>query len=302
MIVRDRPSALGLMLAWKGSVVPHILPHILLAGLFAAAVTWVSRHHHLDGIVEYTLLPFTLMGIALSILLSVRNTATYNRWWEARQQWGRMVYEMRSLARAGGIYLSPERRHKLVMRALAHAHLLRGQLRDENVRADLPSSLPVALVDEALGSRNPAAFMLQQAGNVVAEAHRAGDIDSVAAAALDQHLHGLAGIQAASERIAQTPLPFAYTLLAHRTAYVYCYLLPFGLVPGAGWFTPVFTATVAYTFFGLDRLSEQLEFPFGRQANDLPLDAICRVHEISVAEALGEPAPEPLQPEMFQLQ
>lgn len=302
MIVRDRPSALGLMLAWKGSVVPHILPHILLAGLFAVVVTWISRHHYLDGFVEYTLLPFTLMGIALSILLSVRNTATYNRWWEARQQWGRMVYEMRSLARAGGIYLSPERRHKLMMRALAHAHLLRGQLRDENVRADLPSSLPVALVDEALGSRNPAAFMLQQAGNVVAEAHRAGDIDSVAAAALDQHLHGLAGIQAASERIAQTPLPFAYTLLAHRTAYVYCYLLPFGLAPGAGWFTPVFTATVAYTFFGLDRLSEQLEFPFGRQANDLPLDAICRVHEISVAEALGEPAPEPLQPEVFQLQ
>lgn len=302
MIVRDRPGALRLMLAWKGSVVPHILPHILLAGLFATAVTWVSRHRYLDGIVEYTLLPFTLMGIALSILLSVRNTATYNRWWEARQQWGRMVFEMRSLARTGGIYLSPERRRELMMRALAHAHLLRGQLRGESVRADLPASLDPALVDEALGMRNPAAFMLQQAGDVVAEARRAGEIDSVGAAALDGHLHGMAGIQAASERIAQTPLPFAYTLLAHRTAYVYCYLLPFGLVPGAGWFTPVFTAILAYTFFGLDRLSEQLEFPFGREANDLPLDAICRVHEISVAEALGDPAPEPLRPEAFELQ
>ncbi|TLF46063.1 hypothetical protein FEI13_17045 [Halomonas urmiana] len=302
MIVRDRPGALGLMLAWKGSVLPHIFPHILLAGLFATAVTWVSRHHYLDGIVEYTLLPFTLMGIALSILLSVRNTATYNRWWEARQQWGRMVYEMRSLARAGGIYLGPERRRELMMRALAHAHLLRGQLREEEVRADLPASLSAALVDLALGTRNPAAFMLQQAGEVVAEARRAGEIDSVAAAALDRHLHGMAGIQSASERIAQTPLPFAYTLLAHRTAYVYCYLLPFGLVPGAGWFTPVFTAIVAYTFFGLDRLSEQLEFPFGRQTNDLPLDAICRVHEISVAEALGDPAPEPLRPVEFELQ
>ena len=90
--------------------------------------------------------------------------------------------------------------------------------------------------------------MLQQAGDVVAEARRAGEIDSVGAAALDRHLHGMAGIQAASERIGQTPLPFAYTLLAHRTAYVYCYLLPFGLVSGAGWFTPVFTAIVAYTF------------------------------------------------------
>jgi putative membrane protein len=74
------------------------------------------------------------------------------------------------------------------------------------------------------------------------------------------------------------------------------------LVGAAGWFTPVFCAIVAYTFFGLDRLSEQLEFPFGRESNDLPLDAICRIHEISIAEALGETAPELLQPVEFQLQ
>ncbi len=302
MIVRDRPGALRLMLAWRGSVIPHILPHIILTGLFAAAVTWVSRRHYLDGIVDYTLLPFTIMGIALSIFLSVRNTATYDRWWEARKHWGHMVYEMRSLARAGNIYLNPQRRRELLIRSLAHAHLLRGQLRGEDVSADLPESLSGTLAQKASGTRNPADFMLQRAGDVVAEAHKAGDIDSVAAAALDRHLHGLAGIQAASERIANTPLPFAYTLLAHRTAYVYCYMLPFGMVGVAGWFTPIFTAIVAYTFFGLDRLSEQLEFPFGRHTNDLPLDAICRVHEISIAEALGDPAPEPLQPEGYLLQ
>ncbi|QBM17727.1 hypothetical protein MARI_18480 [Marinobacter sp. JH2] len=302
MIVRDRPGALRLMLAWKGSVVPHILPHILLTGLFAAGVTWVSRLHYLDGIVDYSLLPFTIMGIALSIFLSVRNTATYDRWWEARKHWGHMVYEIRSLARAGGIYMKPERRRELLMRSLAHTHLLRGQLRSEDVRLELPSSLSKELVDAALRTQNPAAFMLQKTGEVVAEALQAGELDSIGAAAIDRHLHELAGIQAASERIAHTPLPFAYTLLAHRTAYVYCYMLPFGLVGVAGWFTPVFTAIVAYTFFGLDRLSEQLEFPFGRHANDLPLDAICRTHEISVAEALGEPAPEPLQPVEFQLQ
>ncbi|MBV0932858.1 bestrophin family protein [Marinobacterium weihaiense] len=302
MIVRKRPGALGLMLAWKGSVVPHVLPHILLAGLFACAVTWIARHHYLEGIVEYTLLPFTLLGIALSILLSVRNTATYDRWWEARKQWGQMVYEVRSLARVTGIYLEAEPRRELLQCVLAHAHLLRGQLRGETVRAELPPELPATLVDEALSRRNPAEFMLQQAGRVLAREHQAGRLDSVAAATLDKHLYALSGVQAASERIAHTPLPFAYTLLAHRTAYIYCYLLPFGLVGAAGWFTPVFTAIVAYTFFGLDRLSEQLEFPFGRAANDLPLDAICRIHDISVAEALGQPAPELLQPVEFQLQ
>ncbi|SIS42055.1 bestrophin family protein [Neptunomonas antarctica] len=302
MIVRKRPSALGLLLAWKGSVIPHIFRHILLAGLFACAVTWIARHHYLEGVIEYTLLPFTLLGIALSILLSMRNTATYDRWWEARKHWGEMVYEVRSLARASAIYLTPSQRRSLMLRVLAYSHLLRGQLRREDVRKDLPAELPDALVTEVLSKRNPADAMLLQAGLIIAEALQDCQIDTVAAVALDKHLHALASVQAASERIAHTPLPFAYTLLAHRTAYIYCYLLPFGLVGAAGWFTPVFTAIVAYTFFGLDRLSEQLEFPFGRQTNDLPLDAICRIHEISVAEALGDPAPELLQPVDFQLQ
>lgn len=42
MIVRNRTGALGLMLAWKGSVVPHFLPHIFLTALFAAGAP--ERH------------------------------------------------------------------------------------------------------------------------------------------------------------------------------------------------------------------------------------------------------------------
>ncbi|MEQ9507554.1 MAG: bestrophin family ion channel, partial [Alloalcanivorax xenomutans] len=141
-----------------------------------------------------------------------------------------------------------------------------------------------------------------RAGDWVGERYREGRLDSIGVSLLDQRLTALAGVQAASERIAQTPLPFAYALLAHRTAYVYCYLLPFVLIGSLGWGTPLFVAVVAYTFFGLDRLAEHLEMPFGREANDLPLDTICRIHEISVAEALGDPAPEPLPVVNHQLQ
>ena len=108
-------------------------------------------------------------------------------------------------------------------------------------------------------------------------------------------------MQAACERIQGTPLPFAYTLLLYRTAWLYCLLLPFGLAESLGWGTPVATALVAYTFFGLDTLGDELEEPFGTAANDLPLDALLRVVDGVVQDALGEPVPPPLSPERFWL-
>lgn len=107
---------------------------------------------------------------------------------------------------------------------------------------------------------------------------------------------------ASCERIKHTPIPFSYTLLLHRTAYMYCFLLPFGLVDTTGFMTPFVVAIVAYTFFGLDALGDEIEEPFGLETNDLPLDTLCRSIEISLLESLGETdLPAPLQPVNFQL-
>ena len=109
-------------------------------------------------------------------------------------------------------------------------------------------------------------------------------------------LVAMSGIQAACERIATTPLPFAYTLLVHRTAYLFCILLPFGLVATMGLATPLIAAITAYTFFGLDALGDELEEPFGASENAVPLDSLMRLVEISVLEAAGQcDLPEPLK-------
>ena len=89
------------------------------------------------------------------------------------------------------------------------------------------------------------------------------------------------------ERIKHTPLPFAYTLLLHRTTYLFCILLPFAMAEPLGWLAPVFTAIVSYTFFGLDAIVDELEDPFGRDENDLSTDAMVRTIEREVLAALG---------------
>ena len=106
----------------------------------------------------------------------------------------------------------------------------------------------------------------------------------------------------ACERLRGTPIPFSYTLLLHRTAYLYCVLLPFGLVDTVGLLTPLVTAVVAYTVFGLDALGDEIEEPFGTSDHDLPLDALCRTVEIDLRAALGErELPPPLLPVNYRL-
>jgi putative membrane protein len=61
--------------------------------------------------------------------------------------------------------------------------------------------------------------------------------------------------------------------------------------------TPFVVAIVAYTFFGLDALGDEIEEPFGLAAHHLPLDSLCRTIEISLLEALGVgDLPDPLVP------
>ena len=123
------------------------------------------------------------------------------------------------------------------------------------------------------------------------------NIDSIRLTALCSHIDGLAAVQAACERIASTPLPFTYTLLIHRTTYLYVLLAPWAMVGEMGWMTPVFCGILAYAFFGLDELACMLENPFSSSEMGLPLAAMCRNIEISGQAAMGGKVPSTLRPE-----
>ena len=53
----------------------------------------------LNSKINLPLMPLTLLGSALVVLISFRNSSAYNRWWEARTLWGAMVNNSRSFAR-----------------------------------------------------------------------------------------------------------------------------------------------------------------------------------------------------------
>jgi len=295
MILRDKPSWRELAFAVRGSIVPAIAPRILLLMAFAAAMVWL--HQRLPAFPEIDAIGFTVFGIALSLFLGFRNNAAYDRWREARKLWGGLLADLRSLAREVQLFVADTAlQQRLIRLSLAFIHLHRANLRqiadDQRARA---------LAPEFMDARHPPCAALDQLSAEIGDAHRAGAIDGFGAKALQERLGSVTLQQAGCERIATTPLPYVYSLLIYRTTYLYCLLLPLALVGPAGWMTPLFVAIVAYVFLGLAEVTEDLSHPFGTTPNALPLDAICRQVEISLAPHLGEPAPEPLAAKNFYL-
>ena len=309
MILRGRPSGLRLFFLLRGSILKQIRWTLLANIALAVLVTWTHGAPLFHQKITVTTIPFTLMGLPLAIFLGFRNSACYDRYWEARKLWGDLLLRGRNLARqvlslidAPGPVTQPrdlaDVRVRLVLRALAFCQALKHQLRGTEDRAGEVRALLRADEWRALaGARNPAAALMMAMGEDLAHCRRAGRLDSVLMAQIDQTLSAMTAAAASCERIKNSPLPFPYTLLLHRTAYLYCFLLPFGLVDAIGYLTPFVVAIVAYTFFGLDAVGDEIEEPFGLLPNDLPLDAICRTIEIDLREALGDrDLPEPLQP------
>ena len=292
MIVRPRLHWLHMLVVWRGSVLGSILPQLAATTLLAIAVTW-SGGVVAGFKVHLTVAPFTLLGIALAIFLGFRNSVSYDRWWEARKLWGAVLNDARALTRQALSIADADEptRQRFVYAIAAFVHALRHQLRDTDPSTDLARLLPPQWQQRVTAARFKPAVILVMLGGMLRELRIA---DSPRLVAMDAHLSRLNESLGGCERIAGTPMPFAYTVIVHRTAYLYSFLLPFGLVDTVGAMTPVIVAFVSYTFFALESLAEEIQEPFGMENNDLALDAMSVMIETTLREMLGEgdlPAP-----------
>ena len=290
MILREKPGIVALLFAVRGSVLPRILPRILAVSALAAVVVWLDGN--ILPLPHTNAAPFAVFGVALSLFLGFRNNAAYERWWEGRCLWGQLLADLRALGRDAELFL-PQRedRHQLLRLALGFIHLHRINLRKSS---DFTQANAWAGEDFSQAPHPPCAVMNRMTTLAATSAP-----DGFARKALSERLSSITLAQAGCERIAATPLPYVYSLLVFRTTYLYCLLIPFALLESTGWMTPVFVAIVAYVFFGLAEVTEELSHPFGETVNGLPLDAVCRTAEISLCDHLEQTPPAPMTPQNY---
>lgn len=295
MIVRDPPGALRLFLVMQGSIVPRIIRRIIGVALLTAVVLLVDQH--VIALPRISIAAMGIFGVALSLFLGFRNNAAYDRWWEARKLWGTMIADLRNLGRHLSIFVGQgEDRAEILSLGVALSHLHRGFLRNVDVRAEIAGWIGQEQSDDLIARANPADAALRAIADRLAKLGQSGAINGFGQMTIADTLSSLAQAQAGCERIATTPLPFVYSLMVRRTTYLYCWLLPFALIESTNWFAPVFAAVVAYVFFGLQAVTNELELPFRNVQNGLPLDAMCRIVEISASEALDREPPSTLAP------
>ena len=283
MIVHPRPDVLRVLFTLKGSIVKRIALRCLMVTLLAALIVLIE-HRYPAFFYPVSATPFTLLGLSLSIFMSFRNNVCYDRWWEGRKAWGRMIIETRSFIRESQAIADERLRAELLRALCGFAHALNARLRNED---ELAAARPWLAEDRAVSPHNPCDGILRQVGEHCSRLAERQLISEWRYTLLEQRLVGLSEVQATCERIKGTPLPFPYTLLLHRTSYIFCVLLPFALAEPLGWLAPIFTTIISYTFFGLDAIGNELEDPFGRDENDLPTDAMVRTLERDVLSALG---------------
>ena len=75
MVVRPHLHWFRMLLAWRGSVLPQLLPRLFL--IFCISLVAVAVHAHwLPITVNLSTTPFSLVGIALAVFLGFRNNAS----------------------------------------------------------------------------------------------------------------------------------------------------------------------------------------------------------------------------------
>ncbi len=286
MMVSNKGSVFRLLLWQK-----HSALLFALAGTIAAALWHVFEWPWL----KLPATPLTVIGAALGIFVSFRTNSAYDRWWEGRKLWGRMINESRHLCTQLVSYLGPDAKETraLVRRHAAYVHALRIGLRQQSLSED--PDLPRVLDDDLewlTSQSNPTHALLQKQMDALAALNAAGAIDDRRMQSLDLTLRELVNIQGGCERIKKTPLPRGYGFIAERLILIFTFAFPYVVVQQLGWLTVPTTVLVGLSFALISEAGRVLEDPFTMFWNGLPLSNISTMIEANVMQRIDEPMPE----------
>jgi putative membrane protein len=176
----------------------------------------------------------------------------------------------------------------LVMYQVAYVHALRQQLRGLDPVPVVSPLVPRENPEELARQKNLALALQNRMSEILVAARQRGWLDEWQWQEIDQSLTNLMDSQGGLERIKHTPMPKQFDFYPRVFVQIYCLLLPVGMVPALGWFTPLGSTLVGFMFLTLERIGRDLEEPFENKIHDVSMTAIATTIEINLRQLLGE--------------
>lgn len=132
-------------------------------------------------------------------------------------------------------------------------------------------------------------FLLNYANVMIQGNHITGGLGGNLTGGINSMQDNIANL----ERVANTPLPFAYQAHLRISMWIYLLALPFQIVQTFGWLTIPGTAFATFLYLGFLEIGQQIENPFNYDLNDLDLDEFCYMIQRELHEITAHPAPKP---------
>lgn len=269
-----------------------LLPLMAVVGLLTWVIGYVETEHLRLSKADYVSnLPMmhSLLGFAISMLLVFRTNTAYDRWWEARKLWGQLVNVSRNTAIKLNAMLPADAEHEraqFVTLIARFAKELRLHLLSEKTRLALDDTPHPELEGLDRSKHVPAQLAAMMHGRAH-RAYRAGELTGEQLIGLTPDLAAFMDICGACERIKNTPIPYSYSTFLKKFIVVYTLTLPFGFVFSLGYIAVPVVVFVFYVLASLEIIAEEIEDPFGLDANDLPLDRLATMIGANAAELLA---------------
>jgi putative membrane protein len=264
----------------KADTLRKLFPLILSVAVYAGIVTFLLLdvwHVPETSILKKVIFVHQTIGFVFSLLLAFRINSAYDRWWEGRKMWGSLTNSSRNLAIKLKHLVDDESvvffNYAIPLYARALKNFLRGiyKIEEQNfITIDpgkhVPNQVASAIIKE------------------VYRLNKAGQINPEQLISITAEITSFTDICGACERIKNTPIPFSYSVFIKKFIFTYIVTLPFTWAFELKYFIMPIIGFILFVFASIELIAEEIEDPFGSDANDLPLDNICANIEKHVDE------------------
>jgi ion channel-forming bestrophin family protein len=271
MIKYDNKNWFAFLFKIKGTLYKGMLWSMFTMGLLTSLLVWVHIEYGFFKIPSNTPM-LGAVSLVVGMLLVFRMNTAYDRWWEGRKLIGQLMNTSRFLSMKVDAYVDDkDQKSYLEKLIICYPYTMAEHLQNSTGYNKAIQYLPKHLMDDFISAVHKPSYIITLISKEFMKLNREQIFSNEQLLVLENCLSVFTDIVGACERIKNTPIPFAYAIHLKRIILLYCLMLPFTLINDLGYWSVLVVMLIFFVLVGIEIIGEEIEDPFGKDENDLPI-------------------------------